>query len=269
MTVPKFDAVKGSRWTPLPAPRWNTVYGSAVAQTWDPNTRKCYTQLRLQRKGFHDAFLVLWHSCGDLYACWGEAGEFGWAAGVLGKATSRKPLLLLWPCSLSLAPRSLGAFLLQGKGLCVRFGKNARGDLGILYKQKWRYGRPCGLRGWYEERLETYWKPVNVATLRLWMPKQNHLAHFPAVVYGLGMAAWLVPLGEDCQVPGRSDGYPLRKALILCTMNQNLNVLQTFNDQSHHGAWLSSSRRWSRVHSAGPPPSLLNVIFVFLVCKEG
>lgn len=128
----------------------------------------------------------------------------GWGRGVWvsSRCFGESHFHWLWPCSLSLAPPSLGAFLLQGKGFCVRFGKNTRGDLGISYKQKRRYGRPCGLRRWYEERFEAHWKLVNVATPRLWMPKQNHSAHFLAVVYGPGMAAWLVPLGEDCQLPG-------------------------------------------------------------------
>lgn len=60
----------------FPQSRWNTVYGSTVAQTWAFNTCKHYTQLWLQGKGFHDAFLVFWHSSNHLYAYW------GWGRGV-------------------------------------------------------------------------------------------------------------------------------------------------------------------------------------------
>lgn len=70
----------------FPCSRWNTVYGNALAQTWALHTCKRYIQPWLQGKGFRDAFLLFWHSCSNLYACWGWGGGVWGSSRCLGKS---------------------------------------------------------------------------------------------------------------------------------------------------------------------------------------
>lgn len=231
----------------FPRSRWNTVYRSTVAQTWALNTCKHGYRGRVSMMHSWSSDIVP-----TIYMHTEvEAGESGSGAGVLGKAASLTPagrgcrgvglpFAGQWESSPQRLLWSLVAweecFALRQR-FCVWFGENVKANLRVLYKQKQRYARACGLRrGWCEERLGACWKLEGVAMPSTWMPWKSHLASCPAMVCGPDAGAWLVPSGGDYQLPGEVRWVSSLQVTHSTCHEPKPNVLQLFNHKPCLGA---------------------------------